>query len=41
MTINEKYSLTLYEVLYCIAKTKMPFTIGEDVALRAGFIEKW
>ncbi|XP_023242879.1 SCAN domain-containing protein 3-like [Centruroides sculpturatus] len=34
-TINEKYLLASYEVSYCIAKNKKPFTIGEDLVLPA------
>ncbi|GFR05750.1 protein FAM200B [Trichonephila clavata] len=33
MTVNEKYLLASYEVSYCIAKNKKPFTIGEDLVL--------
>jgi len=35
MTINEKYLLASYEVSYCIAKNKKPFTIGEELILPA------
>ena len=29
MTVNEKYLVVSYEVSYCIAKNKKPFTIGD------------
>ena len=35
MVVNEKYLLASYEVSYCIAKNKKPFTIGEDLVLPA------
>ena len=35
MTVNEKCLLASYEVSYCIAKNKKPFTIGEDLVLPA------
>ncbi|XP_065568857.1 protein FAM200B-like [Artemia franciscana] len=35
VTLNDKYLLALYEVSYLIAKTKKPFTIGEQLLLPA------
>ena len=35
ITVNEKYFLASYEVSYCIAKNKKPFTIGDDLVLPA------
>jgi len=35
VTLNDKYLLASYEVSYLIAKTKKPFTIGEQLLLPA------
>uniref|UniRef100_A0A0K0EJ23 DUF4371 domain-containing protein n=1 Tax=Strongyloides stercoralis TaxID=6248 RepID=A0A0K0EJ23_STRER len=35
ITVNKKYLLASYEVSYCIAKNKKPFTIGKDLVLPA------